>query len=235
MSQARWLVTALLLAGCGAELRSPAGSDSDREGPAGPVLPPDPSRPDPVGLEVTQGPSGDIKPPQPEPEPSFRNRRRMDLDQLDAAIRTVTGGIGWEENGRNLFEDLAQTLGKPDYIQITDEDLSPSAMFQKFLDDAARSVCTRLMAEDAERPSDERTFFVDAQPGSTLSEQPDSVKRNLSQLLLRFHGRKVAVDGAEMEPWVWLMQSAEHVASDPGEVWRTLCVGLIIHPDFYTY
>ena len=39
----------------------------------------------------------------------------MDIDQLDTAIRQVTGGIGWTERRGNttvnLFEELAGTLG----------------------------------------------------------------------------------------------------------------------------
>lgn len=203
------------------------------------TTPPAPTTTPPVDVRSGPGTQVDIDPAATPPEDPFRARRRMDLDQLDASIRVVTGGIGWTEtrSGRevNLFEDLAQTLGKPDYLQITDEDLEPSAMFQKFLDDAARSVCDRLMDAEASRPTAERTFFVHAQPRSSLSEQPEATLANLQHLLLRFHGRKLAADAPEMEPWVWLMRSGEHVTDDQATVWRTVCVGLITHPDFYTY
>ncbi len=196
-----------------------------------------PADPAPVSVGVTLGGQVDLHPEPPQPEAPHRQRRRMDLDQLDAAIRTVTGGLGWTETraGRevNLFQDLSSTLGKPDFLTITEEDLSPSAMFQKFLDDASRTVCTQLIEEDPNRET--KTFFVEAGPEDRYSEQPERVVQNLQQLLLRFHGRKVAADAPELQPWTWLMRSAEHVTPDQAEVWRTVCVGMMTHPDFYTY
>ena len=79
----------------------------------------------------------------------WRERRRMDVDQLEASLREVTGGIGWERmNGdgtvrTRYFREYADTLGMPDYINSSAEDLSVSLLFQKFLDDAARSACRR--------------------------------------------------------------------------------------------
>ncbi len=195
--------------------------------------------PDPVGITVSRNGESEINPAVRPPEDPTRSRRRMDIDQLDTSIRSVTGGIGWTEmNGQtevNLFESLASTLGKPDYLEITDEDLEPTAMFQKFLDDASRSVCDKLMSAEQSRSTAERTFFLHAEATDSLAERPEQVKANLQYLLLRFHGKKVAVDGPQMEPWTWLVQSAEHVGAEAPEVWRTVCVGLLIHPDFYTY
>ncbi|MFM2153047.1 MAG: hypothetical protein RL199_1482, partial [Pseudomonadota bacterium] len=52
-------------------------------------------------------------PPLPADEPPFRSRRRLDLDQLDASLRRVTG-FGWtEQRGSqevNLFDELAASL-----------------------------------------------------------------------------------------------------------------------------
>lgn len=198
-----------------------------------------PAAPNPVDVSVTPEGTGAILPPAAQPEDPFRQRRRMDLDQLDAAIRKVTGGIGWtEQRGNtevNLFEELASTLGKPDYQQITDENLDPSAMFQKFLDDAARAVCDELFEEEARRNEAQRTFFVHAQPTTSYRDHPEAVEQNLRALLLRFHGKKLAAGAPELEPWKWLFESAEHVTDDQPTVWRTACIGLFEHPDFYTY
>lgn len=213
-----------------------------------PSVPPDPTnpgtlppaRPGAVAVDVHHEGHAGLTPPAPAPEDAFRNRRRMDLEQLDAAIRRVTGGIGWTERRNNvdvnLLEELASTLGRPDFLQVVDEDLEPSAMFQKFLDDAARSVCDRLVTVDMSRPEAERTFFVAATPASSWATDAGAVSANLRALLLTFHGRRVAEGAPELEPWTWLVQSAEHVAPrEPAQVWRTVCVGLMTHPDFYTY
>ena len=222
------LLTAAALSGC------PAGSTGDSR-------PDGPNPPSGESVEVTTVNQGDgtLAPPSEIPEAASRHRRRMDIDQLDAAIRQVTGGIGWTERRGNtevnLFDELAGTLGKPDFIQLVDEDLEPSAMFQKFLDDAARAVCDRLMQVDPQRPAAERVFFQSAAPTTNWSNAPDAVIANLQYLLLRYHGRKVGPDAPELNPWTWLSQSSEHVGASPLDMWRTVCVGLMTHPDFYTY
>jgi hypothetical protein len=203
-----------------------------------PVVEP-PVAPKPVPVAIDDGRPVDLLPPGVAPEDPYRERRRMDLDQLSLTIRTVTGGIGWTEtrNGTevDLFEELALTLGKPDYLTVTTEILDPSAMFQKFLDDAARAVCTELMTVEGNRAPADRVFFVEADATDSYEVAPDRVVANLRRLLLRFHGRQLAHDAPELERWIWLMRSAEHVTKDQGEVWRTVCVGLMTHPDFYTY
>jgi len=191
----------------------------------------------PVDVPVTTTPPVDA-PIDPVVEPPVRARRRMDLDQLNAAIRRVTGGIGWTEMRGDvevdLFDELSLTLGKPNFIGTTREDLAPGAMFQKFLADASRSVCTKLV--EREQNSSERIFFVHATPRTTWARDPDAVSRNLSALLLRFHGVDVAPDSTELNNWQWLFQSAESVSpDDPIAVWKTICVALLTHPDFFTY
>ena len=123
-----------------AQPESPAGRavyGNDREAPA--------PRP------VTAGDSSrvDLLPPA---EVLARPRRRMNLDQLSQAMPQVSGDIGWTEMRGNrevdLFVELSATLGKPDYVQVVSEDLEPSALFLKFLDDASRSICARMVRRD---------------------------------------------------------------------------------------
>jgi hypothetical protein len=123
------------------------------------------------------------------------------------------------------LEALSRTLGKPDFVEITTEDLEPSALFQKFLDDAARSVCAKVVDRDVGRP-----------PAMRLLAKPSETdEQTLVRLLLRFHGRWVEAGAAELESWQWLVQSATHVTGSPEEAWRAVCVALITHPDFYSY
>jgi len=229
---------------------------------APPTEPPAPA-PDPhAGMAVGWRPLGDagVAPPnRPEPEPPAepavdpfepaptpphdapaplptRPRRRMDVDQLDRAISAVMGGLGWTEvrNGVevNLFVDLAATLGKPDYVMTTYESLEPTPTFQKFLSDAARSVCERRVQADLALPEAERVVLRWAGPGRASDAD---VVANLSALLLRAHGRRLEAHSAGMRPWRWLYDSSLHVTRDPVVAWKTVCVGLISHPDFYTY
>ena len=171
-------------------------------------------------------------------EPFVRPRRRMTIEQLDRAIRTATGGIGWEEgnanNPTNLFKKLGSTLGVPDYIQVVQADLSPGAMFQKFLSDAARSVCTKLSEKEVDLPAKDRVLMVYADPETTLESAPEGVDANLQMLLLRYHGYQAVAGDPALSPWRWLFQSVSHVTNSPVEGWRAVCVGLMTHPDFYS-
>lgn len=230
----RLMLSAMILsvAGCTSDATPPPGasplvfvSDPPREGPA----------PE-VEVEVSNERPVDLVPAPEAPAPKTRSRRRMDLDQLDRAIRQVTGGIAWMDGNTDMLESLSATLGKPDFIERTNEDLTPSAMFQKFLGDAARSVCAALMVEDPLRAPAERTFFVAAEPDDTFAGAPERVIENLAVLLLSFHGVAVEPGAPELERWRWLFESAEHVSGgDPSLAWNTTCVALITHPGFYTY
>lgn len=182
----------------------------------------------------------------PLPTEQVRLRRRLDLDQLDASIRRVSGGIGWTEmrNGQeiNLFEDLASTMGKPDFINSTSEDLDPSIIFQKFLGDAARTVCDRVMEREvALAPGQgERSLFITISPNEDPRQAKDKAEQNIKALMLRFHGRYLGPeDDHAQDPrfksWSWLLESSLHTGSSPAHAWRAVCVGMMTHPDFYMY
>lgn len=171
--------------------------------------------------------------------PPSRPRKRMNIDQLDAALRRVAGGIGWTAgyglDGKNELETLAATLGKPNYTDLTNEDLEPSALFQKFLGDAATSVCTKLLfVEWAAKPAD-RVFLVGVEPTQSYSDAPAAVDANLRRQLLRFHGRVVPEGSAELARWRFLFEGATKITGKPAEGWRAVCVALIEHPAFTTY
>jgi len=199
------------------------------------VQPGDPPAPVPAADPVAASPAG-----QSEllPDP-LRGRRRMDIDQLSASIRVVTGGIGWtEQQGAtevDLFEQLSRTLGKPDYLELTAEDLTPSLLFQKFLDDAARSVCDRLIERELGSLAADRVLMVHAGPQDRIEDAAAQIEENLRALLLRYHGRALPAGSDELNPWMWLFESTQHTSGDPVAAWRAVCVGLMTHPDFYSY
>ena len=171
--------------------------------------------------------------------PPHRPRRRMDLDQLEASVVRVTGGIGWTERrgGRDVgvFQSLAATLGRPDWVQITEEDLEPTALFQKFLDDMARDVCSRLATAERTRPEADRRLLVEVDATTTVETGRAGVDRNLAALLLAYHGRVVDPCSTELDPWRDLFMTAAVADDDPVLGWRAVCVGLMTHPDFYSY
>lgn len=221
---------------------TPAPMTPDPEMTPPPVSDPRPA-PRPVdvvtddGVEVGLGGDGPGLAP-------MRPRRRLNVDQLEAAILEVSGGINWTETRNrdevNLFSELSATLGKPDYAQSTDEDLEPSILFQKFLDDAARTVCTRMLAADLAAREDpesahEPVLLIEAGPEDRVDDAPDLIEANLRELLLRFHGRVVPAGHPILANWTWLYRSTDFVTQDPTQGWLGVCVGLFTHPDFYLY
>ncbi len=232
----------ILVAGCArdAVIQTPV-APSSTPGHLEPGLPPAEAAPVQVPAQVAVHPEGEVAllPLSPVAEPLQRPRRRMNIDQLDAAIRRVTGGIGWtEKQGQaevNLFQQLGKTLGRPDFVEITQEDLTASTLFMKFLGDAARSVCGKLAAADGGASP---VFFASSSPTDTWKSAPEKIKDNLRALLLRFHGRRLTAtvtDDAHLEPWRWLYASVEHTAQSPLAGWTAVCVALVTHPDFTTY
>ena len=146
------------------------------------------------------------------------------------------GGIGWTElRGAveiDLFVDLASTLGKPDFVTTTYEVLEVTPTFQKFMSDAARSVCDRRLAADLAAPPEARILL---RHFDVADIDPAHVDENLVALLRHFHSRALEPGSPALEPWRWLFRSGLHLTRDPAEAWRTVCVGLLTHPDFFTY
>ena len=177
-----------------------------------------------------------------------RPRRRMNVDQLQNAMAQVSGGIGWtERQGRNevnLFQTLAGTLGKPDFRERTDEELDPTVLFQKFLGDASRSVCSKMLQADLDHEqavtngdlSDwQPRLLVEVSSTDTLASSPEAYADNVRLMIQRFHGRTLDVGDPGLANWHWFVRSAVHVTQDPKQAWLGLCVALFSHPDFYTF
>jgi len=182
----------------------------------------------------------------------WRERRRMDVDQLDQSIRAVTGGIGWERwstaDGvpyvrERYFDTFSDTLGVPDYVNSASEDLTVSLLFEKFLDDAARDVCRRLADREAGDGADydgvAQGIFAPVDI-TGVDPTPAQIADALASLLLRFHGRLLAPDDLQLGPWQDLygrLETAVMAAEtpEPRRVWEGVCIALITHPDFFTY
>jgi hypothetical protein len=180
------------------------------------------------------------EPEMPEGEYPSRRRVRMTIDQLDQAIRQVTGGLGWtEQNGNNednLFEELALTLGRPDFVELVIEDLSPSGLFLKFLDDAARSTCSRLVEEEYfSRSAQERVLLGSVSPNALYDDAASSIDAQLVTLSLRYHGVLLPAGSGALENLRWLFQMAQWRAGEPKAGWEAVCVSLMTDPAFFSY
>ena len=159
-----------------------------------------------------------------------REWRRINVDQVDASLQHATVGHGWNEGDTNLFEGLAGTLGKPDYIAATDEDLTAGLLFQKFLDDAGKQSCGNFVWDELGKPDGERVWLVGLTSSDTAGPLVDEA---VARGLLRFHGKRVS--GKALEPWMNAFSSAVDETEDAPGAWTMICVGYVTHPDFYAH
>ena len=117
----------------------------------------------------------------------------MNLDQLNAATQQLMGGLEWSEvrNGSpvNLFEALSETLGKPDFIESTEEDLTPSSLFLKFLSDAAGELCLAGLDADLEGDGEPRLLILASAEDSLACGLPSAYS----------YGNNISFNNSELE------------------------------------
>jgi hypothetical protein len=207
---------------------------------------PEPAWQHPGSAPVNLGPTEDAPLAEPTP-PGTRPRRRVDIDMLDRAFRDVLGGLTWTvttgSNRVDQFPLLAETLGKPNYIDTTLEDLNPTALFAKFLGDGARKACADRVAVDVSALTARATDPATAPPAilfgplgldDTPATAAIALDAQLSALLLRFHGRVLRPEAPGFEEWRWLLASSHQLTGRMDTAWQAVCVALLTHPDFYT-
>jgi hypothetical protein len=194
----------------------------------------------PVTVTQSEGVMPADHPPVALP-PVSRSPRRLDVDQLLASVTVVAsddGSIQWNQDKASI----QRVLGKPDFVQVTDEDLSPSTLYLKFIDDLAHDVCNKMVAV----PSTSQVLMRYAGPTDTLASNPTAVQQNLRYLYLRFFGRKIpdsdttifapmlkvfdTVTTAEMTD-----KSLSKSTTPATEGWRAVCIAGFTSPDFNLY
>lgn len=177
----------------------------------------------------------------PSPPPAVervlkRDRKRLNIDQLEQSVLSVLEGTQWTERrgnlNVNLFTALADTLGKPDFVQDTYEDLAPTSLFHKFLDDMARFTCSARITADMNASTG--VLWGELDPANGFISDRINIEERIKFLVLKFHQRKLKTD-RELAYWSWIFQSGEFVSQNPYGGWLGLCVAMMIHPDFYSY
>jgi hypothetical protein len=170
--------------------------------------------------------------------------QRLSVRQLAASMPIALGGNTWLINTSNGFTVRGPTLGEPDYIGVVDENLEPTALYLKFMADAARDGCTRAVNADAALAANQRVLLRFVSPDDSVATNATAVDRNLRYLKLRFHGVKLAEgDTASISRMRALFDTAARVGTDGGslsqanvrEGWRAVCVALLMAPEYHLY
>lgn len=227
MSLLRCLPAALVLLACEADPPSQPASTG---------------KPVPVDSEVENIPDLHADPVGPS-----RKTRRMTIDQLQASMKRVAGEdvygnpIEWKVNGQPGFSDVAfgKALGRPDFLSSTDESGISSALYLKFVGDAARAVCTDMARNDLIRTdASTRVLFPKAAVDGAATEE--QVNANLSYLVLRFLGTRLEKDSPMIASLRGVydagVASVENLGGElppAAEGYRAVCVTLFESPLFH--
>ena len=176
---------------------------------------------EPPGINSESLGEGDL---YPEQEAAYRNKKRMRISQVQASMIQVSGGIEWNVQNTDKWQQYSETLGVPDYLQRIREEREPSIMFQKFLNDAATESC----AEWLDASSD---IFQHDPLSSELSE----IQQNIDLLRWRIQGHAQGSIDPILHDYLDLYRSVWVRTDDPMTAWHTVCVGMFTHPDFWMY
>jgi hypothetical protein len=206
----------------------------------------------PGGLDTT--PSGNALPvdhPTLDAPITSAGARRISVEQLRRSLPVVLGNdaqgapITWKVGSKNGLDDNADTLGEADYVNTTEDNLEPAPLYLKFIDDAARDVCTRALAADATRTDPAlRVILRHVDKTDTVQSAATQVDQNLRYLKLRFHGVKIAdTDTTSLAPLRTLFDQAVTkaaagempTASQVSSGWHLVCVALLTAPEFHIY
>lgn len=170
--------------------------------------------------------------------------QRLTVRQLANSMPVALGGSTWQVGTQNGFDARRATLGEPDYIAVMDESLEPSALYLKFMGDAARDGCSRTANADAPKAQNERVLTRFVGLSDTVASNRAGVDANLRYLKLRFHGVKVAAqDDAPIAGLRTLFDAAVKGAAGAAtptqahvkEGWRAVCVALLTAPEYHLY
>ena len=163
-----------------------------------------------------------------------REAMRIRITQLENSVNDLFGGLDWERkvrgNMRSNFELLSLTLGRADYIRVNNDNLEPSTLFLKFVDDMASDLCNQAAEKDA--------LSLDSGMGleNNLILRFTDIDENLKFLKLKFHGQVISTDSkSELDPYKNLYNEVMAIKKDQKTAWEAVCIMLMTEPEFYTF
>ncbi len=203
-----------------------------------------------LGLEAQEG-NPDLEHPAMELPPESAASNRITIGMLEHSIPVVAGNLGdgtpinWTVFSKGQVRDaweygvLGRTLGKPDYVTVTNESTDPDMLYAKFMTDMAQHICDKMRQADTEAGTNGDRVLT-RYVSLTDVNNPAAIAKNLAYLKLRFHGVKVS--DTDTETLAPLQALYDGGAVGNGTMlekaiagWNAVCVGLFLSPEFHIY
>ncbi len=150
-----------------------------------------------------------------------RGARRMSVSQLTRSIEAF-GNL--PPGSVEIPDDLAIILGRPDYLQTTEENLEPTPLFMKFMLDLGSLICSGLAQADQARPVEERVF-----------NRYPNLQDSLRHAVLVTTG----IDGDDATPYVErltrVFDTGRQGAQGDVSGYEAVCIALFTSPEFLLY
>jgi len=174
------------------------------------------------GVEETELGDGVIEQNQSTPT---RQLKRMTIAQIRDSMEQISDGERWGTATRSDWDKFSETLGVADYQLRVESDLSPSPMFQKFLDDAATYTCMEWLRQET------TTFFsIDAS-----SVERSDIRSNIVELRWKIQGKFKDDTAPIIDDYEALFNKVYQRTSSIDGSWQSVCVAMFTHPDFFMY
>lgn len=152
--------------------------------------------------------------------PAPTGPRRLSVTQLERSL-DVIGNLPL--GSFRLPENLALTLGRPDFRTTTERSFEPSPLFMKFMVDLGGFVCQQIIRADRERPESERVLLLSGPQDERLSE-----------IWFRFTG----IRGDAATPYIERLARVEESAEATGPQGTgalAVCLAAVTSPEFLIY
>ncbi len=157
-----------------------------------------------------------------------RHARRLSIEQIKKSIPQLFNGLTWTDSANaNMFDKYALTLGKADYIEVTENNREASSLFMKFMDDMASYVCSKAVEADLKNPDLTKRSVI---------RHPDDVDQTLRFLRLKFHAVFVPNTSTKgIEKLRKLHDAIRTKTNSETKAWTGVCIAIVASPDFFAY